>query len=344
MNFQILDPNDHPDWDDLLIRSNDSRFFHTSAWARTLETTYGFKSLYFSVLEAGQLMLLMPFMEVQSLLTGKRGISLPFTDACPPLVSDIECLKEAADRVITYGEKNRWEYVEWRDGSHVAHGTQPWESYYFHEIDLTKTESDLFSSLSDNNRRNIRKAVKENIVIRIDRSQDSLRDFQRLNLLTRKRHGLPPQPTLFFRNVYKYVISRNYGIIVTASHKNRIIAASVFFHFGTKALYKYGASEMEHQNLRPNNLIMWEALKWYKNEGLETIDLGRTEMDNPGLLQYKRTWGAKETLLEYYRYRVREKTFVRGRGKRQDVLTRLFTHTPTAILRLIGRLFYKHAG
>jgi hypothetical protein len=283
-------------------------------------------------------------MEVYSPLKGKRGVSLPFTDQCTPYFQKKEFLQDAVQSAIDYGEKNKWKYIEWRDSPYFAESISPWEAYYVHDIDLAKTESRLFADLSDSNRRNIKKAIREGVTIKVDQSFDAIESFYRLNCLTRKRHGLPPQPFSFFKNVFEHIISTGYGTVVSAFHKEKVIAASVFFHFGTRALFKYGASEMEHQNLRPNNLIMWEALKWYNNNGFKTMNLGRTEPKNKGLLQYKRTWGAKESLLKYYRYDIRKQACLQKRPGRGDLYTRLFAQTPIIILRIIGRLFYKHAG
>jgi hypothetical protein len=344
MNLKILNPNDHPDWDVKLGRSNDSCFFQTAAWARVLEASYGFKPKYFGMLETDRFALLMPFMEIRSFLTGKRGVSLPFTDHCPPVVSNIEDLPAAVQAAIDYGERNGWSYLEWRHSGYSAGIHPPSETYYFHEIDLTKTDAELFQQLNDNNRRNIRKAAREGLRVNIDSSLWSLREFYRLNLITRKRHGLPPQPFSFFRSVFDHVLSTGYGVIVTATHEEKVIAASVFFRFGTKALYKYGASELKYQSLRPNNFVLWEALRWLKDRGVETIDLGRTDPNNTGLLQFKRTWGARESLLNYYRYSMKEKAYVRRALQRTNPYTRLLANTPTSVLRIIGRLFYKHAG
>ncbi|MGB8953520.1 MAG: GNAT family N-acetyltransferase [Candidatus Aminicenantales bacterium] len=344
MGLQILNPNEYPDWDALLLRSRNHSFFHTSAWAKVLETTYRFKPLYFVLLEEGQIALLMPLMEVYSPLKGKRGVSLPFTDQCTPHVLKKEFLQGAVQCAIEYGKEKKWRYIEWRAGEYFAERISPWEAYYVHDIDLVKPESGLFSVLSDNNRRNIKKAIREGVAVKIGQSFDSIESFYRLNCITRKRHGLPPQPFTFFKYVFEYIISKGCGTVVSASHKEKVIAASVFFHFGTSALFKYGASEMENQNLRPNNLIMWEALKWYSHQGFKTMNLGRTELENHGLLQYKRTWGAKESLLKYYRYDIRKKTYLKKRPGSGDLYTRLFARTPTSILRIIGRLFYKHAG
>src|SRR5688572_5900388 len=79
---QMVDPLAVADWDSQIGGLPGASFFYTSAWARTIEGTYGYKPLYLVKTEGGNLRGLLPIMEVDSWLTGKRGISLPFSDEC----------------------------------------------------------------------------------------------------------------------------------------------------------------------------------------------------------------------------------------------------------------------
>jgi len=49
---------------------------------RVLRETYGHVPLYAARFAGGQLEGLLPLMEVSSPFTGRRGVSLPFTDFC----------------------------------------------------------------------------------------------------------------------------------------------------------------------------------------------------------------------------------------------------------------------
>ena len=106
---------------------------------------------------------------------------------------------------------------------------------------------------------------------------------------------------------------------------------------------KYGASDGKFLGHRPNNLVLWEAIRCYQQQGYENLGLGRTEPDNLGLLRFKRLWGAKESMIRYYRFDL--KKIERGRLlKKSKLLSELFARTPVGVLRLIGRLFYRHIG
>jgi lipid II:glycine glycyltransferase (peptidoglycan interpeptide bridge formation enzyme) len=175
-------------------------------------------------------------------------------------------------------------------------------------------------------------------------SVESVREFYRLNCLTRREHGLPPQPYYFFKKIYEHIISKNLGIVVLAEYKNKNIAGAVYFHFGDKAIYKYGASEKKYQHLRANNLVMWKAIKWHSQNGYKSFCFGRTEPENKGLKQFKSGWGAKESRIFYYIYDLSKGAFVQNSSRVTGFHNKIFSHMPIPLLKMSGSLLYKHMG
>ena len=346
MNPQTLNPLEFPAWDSFLLRTRDPSFFHSSIWAKILHESYRYKPLYLACIDKERLDLSMPLMEVPGLFAGKRGVSLPFTDHCAPFFREKKALDEAVHFAIDYGTSARWRYIEWRDAECFDADVPPSEAFYGHELDLQKSDEDLLRLLRENNRRNIKRAMREGVTIEFSQSSDSLRAFYRLNCQTRKRHGLPPQPFAFFSNILEHAISKGHGFIVSAYQARRLLASAIFFHFGSQAIYKYGASDPATHLLRPNNLILWEAMKRYRDLNLRTLSLGRTELDNHGLLRYKRSWGARERILKYYRYDLHRRAFLtRGPiSRRRGFQTKVFSRLPDRILQAIGNLAYRYVG
>lgn len=343
-NLQIVDPTEYPAWDSDLLLSGDEDFFHTAAWARVLKNSYGYEPVYFVCRERTVVTFTMPFMAVSSPLTGRRGVSLPFTDRCAPFFRGNEDLSEAVNEVKRFGKAQGWRYVEWRDSAYFQGDIVSSESFLTHDLTLDKHLSELYRNIDDSNRRNIQKAKRENVSIKIGRTSESLESFYRLHCLTRRRHGMPPQPLSFFRNVFAHVISPGLGIVVLASHSGLDIAAAVFFHFGRKAIYKFGASDPGYLRVRPNNLVMWEAIQWFGEKSFSSLTLGRTELDNPGLLRFKRAWTTKESPLRYYRFNLKRDAHVPAHYKVAGLPRALFARAPMHILRLVGKMIYKHVG
>ena len=281
-------------------------------------------------------------MGIESILTGKRGVCLPFTDYCEPIVSDAEQFSKLFAAAVEFGKKQQWQYLEIRGGEFP--NQEPSEVHYGHTLDLTTGSKELFSNLRDSTQRNIRKAEKENIAITLSATPEAVQSFCRLNAITRRDHGLPPQPRHFFRNVYDHILSKEMGFIVLASCNGAAIAANVYFCFGDQLIYKYGASDKAYQNLRANNLVMWEAIRWGCEHGYKSLCFGRTEPQNAGLRQFKAGWGAREHMIKYYRYDLRKDAFVKAPVIVRPIYSKIFGKLPIPVLNLLGGFLYRHMG
>ena len=81
----LLNPLLDATWDTAVRNHPDATIFHSAAWARVLVDTYGHRPCYLQISLHGNLLALIPMMEVQTMLTKSRGICLPFSDYCAPL-------------------------------------------------------------------------------------------------------------------------------------------------------------------------------------------------------------------------------------------------------------------
>lgn len=344
MKMQVINPLNHSSWDDRLASSGDQSFFHSAGWAKTLQESYGYQPVYFTQFHGDRLTGLLPVMDVNSIITGHRGVSLPFTDYCDPMVPRSIRFPDIFGQVIEYGKQRGWKYIEIRSGQDLFPSEPVFARYFGHILNLSRDQKEMLRSFRNSTVRNIKKASQRNIEIQISDSLDSLKSFYELNCATRKRHGLPPQPYRFFEAVYENVISKGKGILFLAYYQNELVTANVYFHFGKMAIYKYGASNMEFQNLRANNLVMWKAVNWYSDHGYSQLCLGRTETDNIGLRQFKTGWGVQEYLIKYYRYDLSRHKFLAGPLDVSKNYAHIFSRLPTSLLKIMGSIAYRHMG
>lgn len=343
--LEIADPTGIPGWDERLARHPEATVFHSSAWARVLSGTYGYLPAYFTTWEEGRLIALLPFMEIRSWLTGTRGVSLPFTDECAPILPDGGTFEDANREIISHAESRRWKTVEFR-GRVRGMGNLPASAEYLtHELDLTPGERIVSSRFRPNVQRNIRKAEREGISVATDSTSGGVREFYRLNCMTRREHGLPPQPVRFFENLRSDVLEKGYGTLWLARHKGKTIAGAVFLHFAGKAVYKYGASDRRYQELRANNLVFREGIRDLCGKGVRTLSFGRTDLHHEGLRQFKLGWGAGERTLQYAKYDESSRTYLSSKKYHGTIpWESTVSKLPLPVLRLIGRMAYRHVG
>jgi hypothetical protein len=317
-------------------------FFHSAAWEKVLTETYGYTPICFSKKECGKPVATLSAMEADSWLTGRRGISLPFTDEFEPFGADKKSFQKVFGEAVEFGKSRGWKFLELRGGRKFFSGVPASSSFYGHSLKLAGDENHLFSKLESAVRRAIRRAENGKVTLEISTDLDAIKIFYSLHCQTRKRHGLPPQPFLFFQNIHRRVLSQNAGIVVLAFFHKKPVAGAVYFYFGDRAIYKFGASDKMFQHLRANNLVMWRAIQWFSQRGTRMLDFGRTSVANEGLRRFKLGWGAEERRIEYFKFDLRKNCFVAGNDESSGWHNRIFRALPVFASRAIGKVLYRH--
>ena len=341
---QPVNPAESPGWDGLVAAHPRGSIFHSSAWAKTLQATYDFRPVYFMAGEADGRSAMLPLMEVNSWLTGRRGIALPYTDNCEPLYSDAAAIRKLIQAALEFGKSRGWKSVEWRGGRELFDEAPASLAFHRHSVDLETDEERMFARLESPVRRAIRKAEKSGVTVTVSQSLEAMKVFYSLHCKTRRKHGMPPQPFDFFQNIFEHILSKKLGMVAIANWREHPIAASVYFQLGERAVYKYGASDEMFQHLRGANVVMWEAFKWHARHGATKLDLGRTSLGSDGLRRFKLGWGAAEITIEYVKYDLRKNRFVTETDHAAGWHNRVFRVLPIRLSRAIGAMLYRHCA
>src|SRR5688572_28540023 len=144
-------------------------------------------------------------MEIRSWLTGRRAVSLPFTDRCVPLLheSGFQAVVATAREL---GIAANLKKIEFRGVPAEIAGQGP-AQFLEHLLDLSPGSERLFESFENSVRRAIRKAEKSGVQVTVERSIEALREYFSLLCITRRKHGVPPPPFRFFENIHKHLIN-----------------------------------------------------------------------------------------------------------------------------------------
>ena len=340
---EVVDPAQQSDWDRQVLAHPEGSAFHGVAWAAVLRQTYGHRPVYLRCREGSRLLALVPLMQVGSLFRARRGIALPFSDFCPPLFFDPACQPEVFRRLCALGVERRWRYLELRGAHGVPPTAAPCVSYHSHQLDLRGGFAEVSSRFRPSVRQALRRIERDRqLTASIEHSEAALRAFFSLHVLTRRRHGLPPQPWRFFHHIQREIIGRKQGFVVMVRRGGQPVASMVFFHWGKTAIYKFGASDKTHQELRPNHLALATAIQRLSEGPAQTLHFGRSSLLNAGLRRFKLTWGASEDTLHYYRYDLRRAAWETSKDRTDGFYNGVFKRLPLALNRLAGVLIYPH--
>jgi hypothetical protein len=245
-------------------------------------------------------------------------------------------------QVIALGRTRGWKYVEFRGVAPAAVGFDSSLAFYRHDLNLARTEEELFAALHNSVRRGVRKAESSGLRLQSGSGPAEIRHYYELHCRTRQRHGLPPQPFRFFENLQRHVLAAGHGTVVLGWHNDTLVAGSVFLHFGGNACYKFGASDDRFQQLRGNNLVMWGGIQYCKKAGCRVLDFGRTSRDNEGLRRFKLNFGTVEQEVHYVRVGLSRMASLPLADRSEGPMTHVFRYVPRGIARCLGSVLYPH--
>lgn len=341
-----LNPIQDPRWSEFISRHPRASVFHGPAWLAALERTYGYEPVVFTTAVPGAALgdgIVM--CRVQSLLTGRRLVSLPFSDHCEPLVDNPADFCELLEGIELELKNGGWKYAELRPVTHGLDGQAGFhqsEDFVLHRLDISSPPAVLLRTFhKDCIQRKIKRAQNEQLAYESGTSPQLLASFYRMFLGTRRRHKVPPQPLAWFQQ-----LAESFGdsLQVRLAFKDgRPIAGILTLKFSKTLTYKYGCSDAAFNNTGCTPFLFWKAIEEASAEGMTELDLGRSDTTNPGLIEFKDRWGAQRSALTYWRYPGTEKQPA-GAKWPTDVAGRAFERMPDWLLVASGKLLYRHMG
>ena len=348
---KIIDPVTDARWDAYIARADGGSVFHHSAWKRVIEKTYRARPLYLAACNgAGDIGCGMPFFLTSGMLTGKALVSLPFSDYCDVLTHDAGEFRALWESALDWGREKGARYVEIRARDRAGIDFAPYaleksRTYLNHFLEIRNDVEFMEKKVIEKSYKyDIRQAVKNGVTVKAAESEPEMRRYYGLYLMTRKRHGLPPTPYAFFRNVWEVLSPAKMVHLFLAYWQGRPIAGIIFLrHNG--CLYALSASsDGAFLDKKPNHLLWWRGIQLAFELGLTGFDFGRTSPDNKGLRFFKTRWGAGEIGINHYRFAMGGGNGGSGRSRAllEKALPRFLKVLPSGVLKLIGNITYRY--
>ncbi len=275
MNVISVDPRNDPLWC-RLVNKVSSSVFHSPSWIQVLSATYGWEPQAYVVLdERGEPKAGLPFCRISDML-GERIVAIPFSDYCDPLAEDLDSWHLLIDRLLPEQRPS---------------------------LDLRPELDALWNAMHDSTHRAIRKSERAGLTVRVSRSEQDLRTFFEMHLKVRKyKYGLLAQPYSFFQNIWRHFVEVQHGFLLLAIHEDKIVAGDFFLDWKDTLYYKFNASLPGDLPYRPNDLLIWEGVRHAKERGFTSLDFGLSDIDQEGLIRYKRKFGTEEKTISFLRH------------------------------------------
>lgn len=338
------DPVTDPRWRRIAAGPGAS-LFTSPPWINAVCRSYGFTPEARIALDAaGEPLGGFAWVAVQD-VRGRRLSSLPFSDRADPLVAEPPVWTALLDAAKTGDDQLTLRCLDdsaaLADPRLSAVGAAAW-----HGTPLDAGIDELHARLSGTSRRNIAAAERAGVRVEVRDDLDAVRAFHRLHVGLRKRkYRLLAQPLAFFENIWHELREGGGCVTLLASLDGEVIAGAMFLEWEGVLYYKFGASAPEHLGVRPNDAVYWTGIRRGVERGLRLVDWGLSDLDQPGLVAFKRKWASDERRI----VTLRSGTWLQAPeqeefGRELGELTRLLTDpaVPDEVTARAGALLYRY--
>ena len=204
------------------------------------------------------------------------------------------------ERAIEIGQHLNTNKLEIR-GSIYHDGFLGRKDFCGHVLDLFPDPVDIWRQIDKGSARwAVTKSKKLGVTVSTSTDSADLKEFYNLNCMTKQQLGVPSHPWSFFEKLFSNLCD---NVLLYLSYQNdRIIAGGIIVTFKDRVLYGYGAADPNSLKVHPYNAFIWQSIEDACVRGYHSFDFGRTSYANPGLIQFKKKWGAQERELIYSIY------------------------------------------
>jgi len=140
-------------------------------------------------------------------------------------------------------------------------------------------------------------------------------------------------------------LSKNNGIkIFLVKRLSETVAGTIILLHRKTGIYGYSASHPSAQNYRPNDFMLFNAIKWLMNGGFEVFDMGSDSPSQKSLLFFKRKWLAKQETIPTYSFGSVSSWLSDSSDNRFTFVRKCFRYLPVRLSRMAGEMTVRYFG
>lgn len=289
--------HDWREWDAFVKSHADGSIYHLSDWARVLKRAFGYEARGVALRDpAGRIAAIAPLFEVRG-LASRRLVGVPFRDRGGILAATPEseraALRAARERATELGASSLVlkscapvdEEVAKAEGFSVSR-------YWIHSV-MALQRGELWRRVGKKNRNMVRQAEKHGLACEWRSGPEQAETWHRLHRDTQSRLGVPVFPRALFEAILDE--GRDWARLLLILGPKGPVAGGIFFAFADRYIYGYSASTLSGQEMRANDLMLFEALREAERSGAHSFDFGSDSPKQTSLLAFKEKWGAVQS-------------------------------------------------
>lgn len=351
-SVEVIDPVKDERWTDFIKVHPLAEFCHHPGWKTVLENSFPHvHGYYFVLIDDNTIQAALPIFTVKSWIIGDRLVSIPYATLFDPLISTNDQFNTLFTHVKEFARNQGIKRIEldvFATSSLVQSDHLAMSSFYVMHCLKLSSDPEKLKKTFDRTCvvQKISRAMKSGLTLRAAESEADVDEFYRLYSMTRKRVGLPPQPIVFFRQLWKTFYPLGTLQILIATKESHALAALLLLKHGKRTSAEYIGYDWNYLNLNPHHFLFWHAIKAACEGGFEVFDFGRTAPTNIGLMDFKKRWGTIPVELPqcYYPAESSGKNVLVENPIKYRIVRGVCRHSPEFVYKGVASFLYRHMG
>ena len=327
-------------WQSFVETQTASSVFHHRCWVELISEFYGFEVQIPAIVDNGEIVAAFPFLQTRSLRGTRKLLSLPFTDYLQVLSTEKQAVEELCQQIHDH-YADQFDTVMLRNDQALTSANSECPIVR-HELRTDLPLEQIESLFAGAIKRNLNKCRRNRLEFQSRVDKEAMDIFYRMHVLTRRKLGVPVQSRSFFRALHERMIKSGFGMVCVVSKNSSPIAAGVMLNFNGRFIYKYAASDPSALADRPNDWLVYNAIRLAQEAKCQWFDFGISDKQQEGLRRFKRKWGATESDV-FYNHVVGEPDEPGPPSRAMRLAADIIRRSPTLVCRVLGKALYKYS-
>ena len=170
-------------------------------------------------------------------------------------------------------------------------------------VDLAQSEKELWQeSLTHACRKNINRAHRENVKVFAADKPDHICQFHKVYIHTMDRNRAQARyyfPLQFFMDFFEQMPDN--ARFALAEHDGKVVAGTLFLHDDHDVYSYLGGAYHTNQGVRPTNAVVYDTIRWARDQGKKRLILGGGYKHNDGIFRFKASFSPLRAGFSVYR-------------------------------------------
>jgi FemAB-related protein (PEP-CTERM system-associated) len=339
--IQPLSSNENKKWDEYVKAHADGSFFHLSGWIDVMQRSFSHSCHYLAAYFDGNIVGVLPLVEVKSKLFGYALVSTPFCVYGGAIADDSATVRALEAYACELAEQLNVDYLELRYKEKQESTMLLKSVHSTFSCELAEDDVAILANVKKKQRAVIRHSLKNDLT---SSSSKNIEPFYNLLSQSYRNLGTPMISKRYFEHLID-IFKDDIDITLVKDNDGKPSVAVMNFYFNEQVLPYYGGGNEASRFIKSADFMYYQVMCNAGAKGYSLFDFGRSKNDS-GPYKYKKNWGMEPQPLHYYYHLVKATSLpnLSPNNPKYKFFISMWQKLPLKLSQLLGPFLSKYLG